>query len=258
MKLAQMRIALKLAVAAALVGPFSASAAPSGYDDPLPRVEDKLCPGISGMREDGALQLIDRIRANAERVGIAMADPDTCTPNMLVFFVEDANDTLNSLMKRQPRLFDSLSVNEQARLKADPRPVRAWNRIVTRSRDGMPIYDADNLEEIPQTTMWGAHSKIYVPVRREVASTVVLFESKAIVGKNLNQLADYASMRAFASDFTAFPQDKASILKLFDSESAPTEMTQSDRTFLTVLYEGIPNLPGRFKRSSIENALAAE
>jgi hypothetical protein len=248
-------IALGLAVTGAAALPTALSAAPSGYDDPLPRVEGRLCPGIAGMRTDAALQMVDRIRETAGKFGITLADPDVCEPNLLVYFVNDAEATLNSLMDRQPALFSTLTQAERRDLKSGNDAVRVWSQIVTRSRDGMTIDDPDNLVQIPRTAMWAAHSKIYVPVRREILTTVVLFDNQAVVGKSLTQLADYAAMRALANDFSAYPQDRSSILGLFENTSAPGELTQTDRVFLETLYTGIPNLPGRVKERNLTDAL---
>jgi len=244
-----------LALAAAAALPQAAGAAPAGYDDPLPRIEDRLCPGVTGMRTDAALQIVDRIRHDAGRLGIALDDPDTCKPNMLIFFVDDAGKALDSLMDRQAYLFGTLSTTERRELANNGQPARAWSQIVTRSRDGMEINYSDNLVQIPRTAMWGAHSKIYVPVRRDILTTVVLFDNHAIIGKSLTQLADYAAMRAFANDFSVYPQDKRSILKLFDGTGEADELTGTDLLFLKTLYSGIPNLPGEFKRRELAKAL---
>lgn len=249
------RFLIAMGLIAATAAVSSASAAPPGYDDPLPRVEDRLCPGVTGMRTDAALQIVDRVRHDAQRLGIPLDDPDTCKPNLMIFFIDDAGKALDSLMKQQGYLFGTLSTTERRALASDGRPVRAWSQIVTRSRDGLEIKDADNLVEVPRTEMWAAHSKIYVPVRRDILTTVVLFDNHAVVGKSPNQLADYAAMRAFANDFSVYPQDKRSILKLFDGDGGPDELTKTDQLFLKTLYSGIPNLPGQFKRRELANAL---
>lgn len=250
-------IARKVLVAlglAAMALPPAASAAPPGYDDPLARIEGRLCPGVSGIRTDAALQIVDRIREDAQRIGIELADPDSCEPNMLVFFVDDTGQTLDTLMEKRPSLFGTFSAAERRKLKSDTGSARAWSQVVTRSRDGMKIDDPDNLVQVPRTSMWGAHSKIYVPVRREILTSVVLFDNQDILGKTINQLADYAAMRSFANDFTAYKQDRGSILTLFDG-SGPSELTETDMVFLKTLYSGIPNMPGRFKKRSLSQAL---
>lgn len=250
-------IAIGLAAASAVALPTTVAAAPPGYDDPVPRVEDRLCPGVTGLRTDAAQRVVERIRYDADRLGVPLDAPDGCTPNMIIFFVGDAGKTLDSLMQREAYLFDTLSTAERQALKRDHGPTRVWNQIVTRSRDGMKINDPDNLAQVPHTQMWEAHSKIYVPVRRDILTTVVLFDSHAVVGKTLTQLADYAAMHAFANDYSVYPQGERSILKLFDVGDAPAELTPTDLVFLKTLYSGIPNLPGRVEKSTLARAMDA-
>jgi len=244
-------------LAAGLLLSFAAtvSAAPSGADNPLARIEDRLCPGISGLREQAALQVLDRIRDNAERVGIRLANPDDCRPNLLVFFVDDPSHTLDRLMTTRPEMFSAMTSRERKELIEEQRPVRAWSQVLTRSRDGLEVRDSDNLVEIPRTTMWAAHSKIYVPVRRDIVSTIMLFGSAGVAEMSLTQLADFVTMRAFADDFTAFPEDQPSILGLFDGGDLPAELTEADRVFLDTLYSGIANMPGKAKNMALRNNL---
>src|SRR5690606_40718358 len=38
------------------------------YDQPLARIEDRLCPGVIGLKQRSAELMVDRIRWNAERL----------------------------------------------------------------------------------------------------------------------------------------------------------------------------------------------
>jgi hypothetical protein len=63
--------------------------------NPLPRFEDHLCPGVLGMKAEAAEIIVQRIRFNAEDLGIRLADADgTCKPNLIVAFVEGAQEQL--------------------------------------------------------------------------------------------------------------------------------------------------------------------
>src|SRR5690606_41036478 len=59
------------------------------YDRPLARIEDRLCPGVIGLRKEAAELMIDRIRWNAERLDMWLADDTACSPNLIIAFVED-------------------------------------------------------------------------------------------------------------------------------------------------------------------------
>ena len=243
-------LTLGLAIGAMTASPAMANVLDG---DPLPRVEDPICPGVSGLEEEAAIQLIDRIRFNAERLGLELADPATCSVNMLVAFVDDGQEAVERLMRSQPRLFDTLSVPERRELARSSEPVRAWNIVVTRTRDGMFVPQRENLVQIPQATMWSAHSKIYVPTRQDVLSSVVLFDGAAANGLSVVQLADYAAMRSFAVDYEAYPEQEETILSLFEGASdRAAELTEADLVFLRNLYSGIPNLPGRSRQRSAE------
>jgi hypothetical protein len=246
-------LALGLMCAAAAAPPASANLL---AEDPLPRVEDALCPGVAGMATDSALQVLDRVRSNAASLGIGLADPDTCAPNLVIAFVNDGGNYLDTLMESQPRLFETLTLAEKRALQDSTGPVRAWNVVVTRTRDGMVVTQQENMTQIPQAAMWSAHSKIYTATRQDIVSTVVLFDNRQATGMTTTQLADYASMRGFAADFTAHAEGPETILSLFDGAAGrPAELTQADLKFLQTLYSGIPNLPGRAKIRSMEQEL---
>jgi hypothetical protein len=235
--------------------PASSALAVTVDEEPLPRVEDRLCPGVIGMEIESALTVLDRIRANAARLGIRLADPDACTPNLLIAFVPDPSASLNRLMDNSPRLFRDESAAKKRSLRSETGPALAWNVIRTKTRDGMWVSRREGLTDVPEARMWSAHSKIYTPTREDIVSTVVLFDSEEMEGTTLKQLADYVSMRAFASDYSSFREAGASsILTLFDSGSArPAELTQADVTFLDSLYRGMANIPGSAKEREIEN-----
>jgi hypothetical protein len=225
-------------------------------ENPLPRVEDALCPGIMGMATPTALQVLDRVRQNAESVGIRLADAESCAPNLVIAFVDDGSVFVETLMDSQPRLFETLTLAQKRDLQASTGPVRAWNVVATRTRDGMIVTQQENMTQIPQATMWSAHSKIYTATRQDIVSTVVLFDNRQVTGMTTTQLADYASMRSFAADFSAYPAQRGTILSLFDGAAGrPAGLTETDQAFLQTLYSGIPNIPGRAKQRSLKQQL---
>ena len=245
------RAALALVCAALAAAPAAAAT-----DEPLPRVEDALCPGVMGIATDSALQILDRVRYNAERLGIALGDPEDCKLNLVIAFVDDGQDFVGSLMHSEPRLFETLTLTEKQQLREARGPALAWNIVATRTRDGMIVTRRENLTQIPQASMWSAHSKIYTATRQDIVSSVVVFSGRQVSGMTTTQLADYASMRSFAADYAAHPGRQGTILALFeDGSSRPAELTETDLSFLKTLYSGIANLPGRAKQRSIEQEL---
>ena len=48
-------------------------------------------------------------------------------------------------------------------------------------REGMPIGRREGLDAPPVASMWSAHSKIYLPVRQDLAQVVVFFDRAAVL-----------------------------------------------------------------------------
>ena len=227
------------------------------YDRPLARVEDRLCPGVIGLKLDAAQLMIDRIRWNADRFDVRQGDDTECTPNLIIAFVEDGKAELAGLEERQPWLFQTLSKFEREKLLAEDGPVRVWTTEQMRTRDGMPVARAENQTDPPVVSMWMAHSKIYLPVRVDITQTVVLFDRAGVRGKTVIQLADYATMRSFArTKNTGGDAPLDTILALFDSNhEPPSGLTEFDQAYLRSVYNGIPNLPGITKINGVNTQL---
>jgi len=212
---------------------------------PLPRIEDRICPGVIGLKLDAAQLMIDRIRWNADRFDIRQADDTNCTPNLIIAFVDDGKAELAGLEERQPWLFQTLERAEREELLAEEGPVRVWTTQQTRTRDGMPVARQENLTDPPVVAMWMAHSKIYLTIRQDITQVVVLFDKAGVRGKTVIQLADYATMRSFArTRNTGGDAPLDTILALFDpNHEPPGGLTDFDQAYLRSVYNGIPNLP---------------
>jgi hypothetical protein len=240
---------------AVLAGALMAVSASARSEDPLARFEDPLCPGIAGLQVAYAETMVGRIRANAEQLGVRLADEATCEPNVIVAFVEDGGSFLERLQDTSGQLFAELSQDDRRELMREPGPARVFMRVRTRTRDGMTVSRRDNLTDIPQAEMWSAHSRIYTPTRNDIHSVLVLIDRAAIAGVSVNQLADYVTFRALSQ---LRPQEMASndsILALFQEEgSPPAELTAIDRAFLAELYSDLPNLPASARLAELERA----
>jgi hypothetical protein len=225
-----------------------AQAAPALADglpnEPLPRFEDAVCPGVIGLSLATAEEVVERIRTNAAGFGLDLADPEDCEPNIIVAFLADGREYLQRLSDERSYLFADLMPGERRRLLAESGPARAWLRTVVRTRDGIAVGRSEDLVQPPQAGMWSAHSRIYRPVRVDIDTAMVLIDRAATEGLSSGQLADYATMRALASDYPTDAASRGSILTLFD-EGGPTPagLSPYDRAFLEGLYEGMPNLP---------------
>lgn len=222
---------------------------------PLARFEDRLCPGIIGLQEQAAMQMIDRIRDVAHSLGIRLHE-DGCTANLVVIFSTDSQATLQSMVDRNPQVFQFVSAPDIRRMLA-PGPVHVFTQIEPRTRDGMPVSQVRDLTRPPVTTQAMAHSQIYTPTRRDIVSATVIFDRDHVAGMSLLQLADYTVMRALAQ--TQPPtgeQQLVSILSLFNpTPPYPESLTDFDRAYLRALYDWIPNLPAAAKLGNVSTEL---
>jgi len=253
---AQLRTFALAGLAALALSPAAARA----EEEPLPRFEDALCPGVVGLQQESAEAMVWRLRENAEKLGLRMAPNGECTANFIVAFVPDGKAFLTRLRDRSAYLFADMSREERLQLLNDPGPARAMLHVRARSRDGMPITPRDNMSEVPLTSMWMAHSRIYTATRNDIISALVLFDQDVIEGVSVGQLADYATFRALSH---RLPDPAAggevSILSLFDEGAArPAGLTEFDRAYLGQLYADPANLPASTKLADIAQATGVE
>lgn len=214
-------------------------------EQPLPRFQEPLCPGVAGLKLEAAEMVVGRIRENAVALGLPVDDPGTCRANVLIAVLEDGKSYVSELRDRRPYVFEALNRRQREALFEADAPARSWVRVVTRTRDGMVVDRPEGLDLPPQTAMAMAHSKIYSATRQDIISAGVLVDASAMSGVTLLQLADYATMRALAGDSReAISQRGGSILALFHGGgAAPAELTEGDWIFLRTLYGTLANNP---------------
>lgn len=227
--------------------------------EPMARFQDKLCPGVMGLEADAASLMIDRLRDNAQLLGLGLTKDDgTCRPNFIVAFVENGAENLQQIADHNGWAFQDMSPSERRKLLSEEGPVRVWTITQMRTRDGIPIPRSVSLFDPPQVNTWMAHSKIYLAIREDITRVVVLFDREGVKGKTLLQLADYATMRGLARtrpvESDGQPMD--TILALFDPGATPPgRMTEFDRAYLGAIYDGLPNMPGITKVLGVNRQL---
>jgi hypothetical protein len=211
------------------------------YDEALPRFETPLCPGVFGLREDYAAEIGQRIRANAARLDVKVARPG-CSPNLFIAFVDDGQELLSKLAKDHAKVFCILNESEQEELLRDGEPVRVWSHIRTIDlrRTGAPTRIWRCREDIPSQ---GGRAGMFLPERRDIVSSLVVFDREEVLGMTTIQLADYATMRGLAHTRPATGGEAmATILALFEGDrSSPAELTSFDIGYLESLYASRPD-----------------
>ena len=227
-------------------------------DRPLARVEDRLCPGVIGLKADFASLVVDRLRANAERFGLWMTEDDgTCQPNFIVAFVDYGQDVLKHINDRWYWLFTDMPRHERIELLADDGPVHVWTTTRPRTADGMPL-GTDPYGRQVRAMSSGGMARTSIPVRDDIVGVLVLFDRDDVRGMTLAQLADYATMRGLARTRPVDGDGQAldTILALFDLDATPpAELTAFDNAYLGALYAGRPNEIGLTKVLNVSTQL---
>jgi hypothetical protein len=230
-------------------------------EESLPRFETPVCPGIYGLRTEAAELMIDRLRDNATRLEIPLAK-ENCSPNLLVAFVDDGRGFLADLQRKQPERFCLLALSERTELLEEEGPVRVWNNVETRTGAGAPVPRRRCREQVPSRS--GGPGRMFLPSRRDIVATLVMFDRDAVEGMTITQLADYATMRGLSHTRPASGDvPMATILSLFEQDAAaPHELTTFDIGFLRSLYWWRPDVSAANKllgiRRWMEEAEEAE
>lgn len=229
------------------------------YRNPLAKFQDKVCPGIVGMPQEMAEIMVDRIRYNAERVGLDVAKEGKCDPNILVLFVRNGQGVMKELQKTKGYLFRRMDGVEMRELTRKG-PVRVWTNTEIRSRQGDTLQgdNTGDLTQIPTLNIAQSQSHIFLAHRLDITNSVILIDIPAINGMSVVQIADYVTMRAFAETKPVDGDAAATtVLTLFNpaKEAAPRELTDFDLAYLRTVYQGVDSLNAASKLASINTKL---
>lgn len=223
-----------------------------GFDQPLARFTDPVCFATAGLPLPMLRTIGARLAENADAAGIALAG-EGCTPNILVMVVEDSRAEAERLMSRRPWMFRDYQPSEMREILKEPGPVHVWSVSEVRSRDGDRLFQSI---DGPPTLQVPIATRIALAIRRDMLSTVMLIDRKAVPGRSLQQIADYAAMRTLAMIRPKGATGGDTILTLFDPAAAPpTEMTAFDRGYLKALYDGSGTQRGATKVAMIARSI---
>lgn len=230
------------------------------HDEPLARFQAKLCPGVLGLPVDIAELIVGRIRYNAGRLGLALADETGCKPNLIVGFVGSGQSDVERMLSKKGSMLAELPIAERDALRREDGPVHAWAITSTRTRDGMPMLGDRKYGRMPTINTQSANSLFLLATRSDIELSVVLIDIAAIDGLSVNQLADYATMRGFAR--TRAVSGEASygtILNLFDPDAEHQgALTAFDVAYLRSLYDTVPNIAAAAKFGSVNGFMKQE
>lgn len=232
---------------------------------PLATFAFPVCVEVRGLAPEDGEAIAERIRENAEALGVGANRQPDCVPTVRVaFMAPTAGPPEGWLNARSPQLAH-LADYQRERVLAETGPVRAWNRVVVRDIDGGLLpFDRNNGRVIgdqgrfPEFTQIDQFHAIDPVVTTEITGAAVLIARDAADGFTLAQLADYATMRSLVgTGAPEGPAPTATILTLFDGGDAPAGLTDFDTALVRELYDARRNVKPRRVYNDIARAAAA-
>ncbi len=224
----------------------------------LSRFEDQICPTVLGLSGPLRAAAIARMRRVATTVGLRV-NRGRCRPNVLLMVTRDKRALIQTLVSRFPHFFGE-EENSPRRILAEPGPAAAWHAAAELNADGRAL-PAQGGFTVNRTTRRA--SRISAPTRPAFFAAAVVVERQALTGLSVNQLADYAMMRALArTDPHRLPAgSRRSILTVLEApmgSEIPTTLTRWDLGFLRGLYGSTANLRAPQQRGEIQRRVARE
>jgi len=212
-----------------------------------------VCVTVLGLAPDDTETIAERIRANAEALGVGADRSPTCVPTVRVAFMAPAAGPPESwLTSESPQLAHLVSYQRE-RVLGEAGPVRAWNRIVVRDFFGQPLQVGEMTWVDPPPK-----SRSEPTVTTEITGAAVLISRAAADGFTLGQLADYATLRALLGTGSVVGEAPApTMLTLFTDPDPPAGLTDFDKALVRELYDASFNASARRVYNDIARAAVA-
>ena len=198
----------------------------------MARLRSPLCLAVAAEDDQFARTVGKRIMANARAAGVPTRRAG-CSVNALVSVTTDARAQLQGVRDDGRKLFRRMSEKEIVAALASRDPAYVFQAV-----EQSPVFGFQ--DGWPAGGGWTTENS-FLRAPENLLSTMVVVDSSAISGLSPVQIADYVTLRLLAPTGEVAAADPAApqtILSLFAMpETAPSEMTRFDRTYLRTLYK---------------------
>ena len=216
----------------------------------LARWNRPICVGAVNLRNDVGQYVIDRISDVARELEVEAGEPG-CRPNILIVAADDGAALASAIVEDRPRNFDLRHNGTDAGTRAfrefrtGDQPVRWWqiSMPIDSETGGRAVRlpgDIDPATGQPAAPYILSHSasRLRTQIRDDMVRSIIV-DVERLGGADIVQLADYLALVALAQiDASASTAEFPTILNLFaDPASAPTGLTEWDRSYLNALYQ---------------------
>jgi hypothetical protein len=220
---------------------FVESLAQSGRTGQLARWDGWICPTVLGIESAQAAWLEGRIAEVASSVKLRRAS-DSCRPSLFVIITSDAAGLAKELQKTRPKTLRTDGRWKLERFDESEQPVR-WLSVTDACPHGCGL----------------TGSRLTMSTTPMFSALLVIVDAAKVTGFSLAEVADYVALVALANPAPDTEAPVDSILSMFDRPHPPETqyvLTDSDRAFLTGLYESGANQSGQFQRNAIARTMA--
>jgi len=225
--------------------------APPRGTEQLARWDDRICVGVSGVREEHAQFLADRVSQRAVEVGLRTGKPG-CEPDITILVTTEPQKLIGAIQNEYTSLF---AINNELRtgslgnaafeqFKAEDRPVRWWHVSETKSSDGARIRGearqgvTDGVTGA--ATVRSDGSRLRSAIREDLSRAIIIVDAKLVQDVSLDSLGDYIAFVALIqADPNGNTSDIRTIMNLFRADAGDKRalsMTDWDKDFLRALY----------------------
>jgi hypothetical protein len=225
--------------------------APPRGTDQLARWDDRICVGVSGVREEHAQFLADRVSQRAVEVGLRTGKPG-CEPDVTILVTTEPQKLIGAMQTEYTSLF---AINNEIRtgslgnaafeqFKTEDRPVRWWHVSETKSADGARIRGEasqgvnDGVTGAPTVRSEG--SRLRSAIREDLSRAIIVVDANLVQDVSLDSLGDYIAFIALMqADPNGNTKSINTIMNLFRAdagEKRALSMTDWDKDFLRALY----------------------
>lgn len=229
-------------------------------DGHLSRFEHSACPAVIGVAPAQRQAIADRMRAVGTAAGVPMGAAN-CRANVVVLITPDKRALIEQLAHRFPYYMGELSGRQIAALAQSTEPAVLWHLNGLVDADGRALTAHGG--EVPVLRTTRPASRITDEAHQEFVGSVLVVETRAVMGLTPGQLADYAAMRTFTgADPARLPgRDPATILTILDApmgSEVPITLTRWDLAFLRSLYASDANVHAPEQRGEIRAGMRRE
>lgn len=223
-------------------------------DGQFARWKQPVCFNVYGLSAAAKYVVERRMKDIAHQVGAPVDRADPCTPTATIVFTADPMATLESIAKVRAWLVPGLGMI-RSRVR-EAQPIQAWYNTMVVNDNGRRFLEYDGYTDEP---VWGSSdriSRIESGVTTEMASVLMVVDTKAIMGMSLATLADHFALMSLAQARALRGcRDIETIANLLKKDCAPglqpANITNNDIALLTGLYKTPDADMGRLQRQRI-------